>query len=565
MFVATPTPFFPYRSANGICDGLYYSAPSALYSQYAGFGTAGYVSTSANQANTDGYFFVSNATMEANWVVGTMSPFIYPSIMVRSKFNRAEAWSVFTPNPTKWKNGELVWDGAYGMTLGTSGYQKVVSAADGADSNWRDKTPYNFRETLYAGILRNSCFRMNTMASESEDGMPLDSVLSWTPVDGKDSYICDWQCEWDTADFKAAHTSALSGMDAHTQENQWVPPYEIWRGTDDCMLSFTFDRIPKFSSLLAHGHTEWVNLSPHGFGKSIKNALQFEACFFFPLMYIDKTGNGTYDVWNNSDMPSYQSITFKNYNDYTVPSELVAKAQDGTHTTRPFGTPIWEVTFNGFPDGVIPDAKETAKDYFDKCGMEPFDVRYRWYCAFIADEDYFNDNTTSVQFQTSVGRTRFDRARSGKDNPGKECAIFFAGTPDIAGDPRLPVYGFSRGTFCKGALDQVGTNSKWEYGRFRMWVDGMTHESGGEQVQNEYLSDARPRRGVNCTLTQIEGEGGGTITLTYAGVARIPFTAFPNGLKEMGETTILDGAFMGMGAFEIGRFAIPVSLEGEAQ
>ena len=93
----------------------------------------------------------------------------------------------------------------------------------------------------------------------------------------------------------------------------------------------------------------------------------------------------------------------------------------------------------------------------------------------------------------------------------------------------------------------------------------MTHESDGQQVQNEYLSDARPRRGVNCTLTQIEGEGGGTITLTYAGVARMPFTAFPNGLKEMGETTILDGAFMGLGAFEIGRFAIPVSLEGEAQ
>lgn len=148
MFITVPTSYIQYRSSNGIADEYFRPDNSTtLHSRgtLVGYNTANqYVSTSANKRPTDSYFYVNEFTkfdenMNEQWVCGIMSPYIYPSIMVRSKFCPNEAYAIFTPDPTQWRSGEIVWT----MAKAPSN-EAIALAKAGAllnDSNWATKTP----------------------------------------------------------------------------------------------------------------------------------------------------------------------------------------------------------------------------------------------------------------------------------------------------------------------------------------------------------------------------------------------------------------------------------------
>lgn len=551
MFFANPSIMEPYVSDSDICPFFH---PSASVSTEWWFGANTNSQRNDGIAANDYYYYVAKTNEPDGADHFYCSPFVHPFIMIRHNSIPGSAFAIYQPSYGEFTAGECVWDRLYCRGLDDGIYDNALAQ----DENWQ-KTPVAVQTAIKQNVFNSGQIKMCLDFNEGVFN------LSWVPTKGTFPLLGNFQFPWDTAEYKNSPEvwESLSGMSSSTRVRDWTPPYEVWRGFDDCRMFFTVrGDPPKFGQTLEAASTAWKKMDNGGFARSFPTALNFSMSFFYPYMgfsagrQMRTTGEfrvlettdgypGFYDEIGTHSLLNYRGQTLN-----STQKEIILKNRQVKH----FGQPVWRISFSDFEDGDpmpnlmdIPGVKEKTTDekgeWLEEIGNPS--GRVGLYMTFIRDRDYFSlatASTTSKEFKFLTKRDWLNERRSSAKPEGQPCAMFFVGMMHQGSLVALAtVSRFS------ASLEQVGSNSRWEYGNMHMTVNGRDHVG------------ARPHRGESTTLTNTDAPG--TVTVQWVTNCEYPITFF-NPRHYASKVTAFDTDIIGGACAGVGNFSIGLVKEG---
>ena len=465
---------------------------------------------------------VEGEEVKTEYAVAT--PNVNPYLLIEHPDLPGKPYAIFEPRSVSF-NGDIVWTRLWPLTNPYPDKNLHL-----LDEEVMGKYPNSLKTALSNTINpQNGYFSIQKSGNILGNNRPL---LVWTKY-LEDNHTAAgstlmFQYPWDTAEWKAEHSDEISAYNAQYGGEKYVPEEEVFHGP--CGAKYAYyayiEPVDPIKDKKLNGDA--MVFYPSGAGRD--HLKSFYGYFFYPLLYIDGSGNGILEKLKAEDMPDYMAADISG-----VAGPLYRADESGVNAAtvyltneissspdqKRYGTPVWRVEF-------------------DQCPF-PVDSKRNYYCAFINDGYALTVNISSQDLakQTYFNRPSIDnnvilwsepKSNVSDNTPGKDARI-----EDIV---------------------KVGLEQTKDYEGHRNWWRFTSCVFYSQSHDVYYKTNGCPRRGSSATATEQVPEGaepkGGSVHMHWNKNSVVPITPYYlTGIDSFRTQPVLDGANMNFGIFQV--------------